>query len=284
MGKLEISTLTMGEGPDVLLIHGLGATKASFFDTAAALARDYRVHCIDLPGFGFSSKPVTAPYDAKFFAHAVKGLMDELDIERAHFVGNSMGGKVALEVGLRWPERVAGLALLSPAVAFVKRDFSPIVRLLRPSSAFSPTASPAGWSPGSSGACSPTATRSTPASPTSPSTSSSASTARPAPASPSCGAQHLPRCALRPRRLLPAPGRARAPGAVHLGLARQAHPGRLLRHVAQWLPGAEQIVLRDCGHVPQIERPEQTNGLLRRFFAQVDALGAAPVRRTAAAA
>ena len=56
-GRLRISTLTMGEGRDVLLVHGLGATKASFFDTAAALSRGYRVHAIDLPGFGSSSKP-----------------------------------------------------------------------------------------------------------------------------------------------------------------------------------------------------------------------------------
>src|ERR1044072_4429035 len=52
VGKLRISALTMGEGPDMLLLHGLGATKASFFDTAAALSRRYTVHAIDLPGFG----------------------------------------------------------------------------------------------------------------------------------------------------------------------------------------------------------------------------------------
>ena len=47
-------------------------------------------------------------------------------------------------------------------------------------------------------------------------------------------------------------------------------------------PNAEQIVLEGCGHVPQIERPERTNGLLTRFFARIDALGAAPVERVAA--
>ncbi|HWC28426.1 MAG TPA: alpha/beta fold hydrolase, partial [Solirubrobacteraceae bacterium] len=51
----RISTLTMGSGPDVLLIHGLGGAKSSFFDAAAALARSYRVHALDLPGFGSSS-------------------------------------------------------------------------------------------------------------------------------------------------------------------------------------------------------------------------------------
>ncbi len=99
----------MGEGPDVLLIHGLGATKSSFFDTAAALSRRYRVHALDLPGFGGSSKPPLAPYDAPASPGPCVGVMDELGIERAHVVGNSMGGRVALEVGLRHPERVGGL-------------------------------------------------------------------------------------------------------------------------------------------------------------------------------
>src|SRR5204862_6938045 len=56
-GRDRISVLSMGEGPPVLLIHGLGATKASFFDTAAALSERYTVHALDLPGFGSSSKP-----------------------------------------------------------------------------------------------------------------------------------------------------------------------------------------------------------------------------------
>ena len=90
------------------------------------------MHAIDLPGFGGSSKPPLAPYDAPFFARAVIGAMDAMGIERAHVVGNSMGGRVAIELGLEHPERVGGLALLCPAVAFVRRDWHPIVRVLRP--------------------------------------------------------------------------------------------------------------------------------------------------------
>ncbi len=48
-------------------------------------------------------------------------------------------------------------------------------------------------------------------------------------------------------------------------------PAGFKRHVTEWLPSAEQNVLAGCGHVPQVERPEQTIGLLRRF------LGAAPL-------
>src|SRR3954470_11617653 len=80
VGRLKVSTLTIGRGPDMLLLHGLGATKASFFDTAAALSTHYRVHAIDLPGFGGSSKPLVAPYGPDFAAKAVIGLMDALDL------------------------------------------------------------------------------------------------------------------------------------------------------------------------------------------------------------
>src|SRR5215203_4307598 len=104
VGRLKLSTLTIGHGPDMLLLHGLGATKSSFFDTAAALSRTHRVHALDLPGFGSSSKPATAGYDAPYFARTVLAVMDELEIDRAHLVGNSMGGRVALEVGLTAPE------------------------------------------------------------------------------------------------------------------------------------------------------------------------------------
>src|SRR6195952_260354 len=128
----RISTLTMGAGPDVLLLHGLGSTKSSFFDAAAALSRRYRVHALDLPGFGASSKPATAPYTARYFADTVRATMDALGIGRAHIAGNSMGGRVAIELGLRHPDRVGALALLCPAVAFVRRGWHPIVRVLRP--------------------------------------------------------------------------------------------------------------------------------------------------------
>ena len=58
--------------------------------------------------------------------------MDALEIARAHVVGNSMGGRIAIEMGLTAPDRVRALGLLCPAVAWVKRGFHPLVRLLRP--------------------------------------------------------------------------------------------------------------------------------------------------------
>ena len=88
------------------MLHGLGGTKASFLPTVAALADVYRVIAVDLLGFGDSDKPLGASYDAAYFARAVGRLLDALEIERAHLVGHSMGGRVAIELGFSEPERV----------------------------------------------------------------------------------------------------------------------------------------------------------------------------------
>jgi pimeloyl-ACP methyl ester carboxylesterase len=58
-------------------------------------------------------------------------------------------------------------------------------------------------------------------------------------------------------------------------------PEGFRRHVERWLPQAEQVVLQGCGHVPQVERPEETNGLLQRFFARIDTRGGPAALRAA---
>jgi pimeloyl-ACP methyl ester carboxylesterase len=129
-----ISVLAAGTGPETILcLHGLGGTKASFLPTVNALADDYRVVALDLPGFGESDKPIGAPYDAPWFARSVFASMDALGIERVHIAGNSMGGRVAIEAGLTDRERIGALLLLSPALAWLRsRPWAPLVRALRP--------------------------------------------------------------------------------------------------------------------------------------------------------
>jgi len=275
VGKLRISTLTMGAGPDIILIHGLGATKASLFDAAAALAAEgYRVHALDLPGFGGSSKR-PSQYGARYFARVILGLMDELGIDRAHFVGNSMGGRVAIEMGLSHPDRVGALALLCPAVAFVRRDFALLVRLLRPELGMLPhsfgrtVVEKQFWS-------------------------MFADRDKVDPVLADIVVDEFERIYRSPGARLaflssaraiylekpfgatgfyPRLGELQAPAMFVWGTGDKLVPSAFSRHVEQWLPTAEQVILEGCGHVPQVERPEQTNGLLRRFFAHAGAMG-----------
>ena len=282
----RVSTLTMGEGPDVVLLHGLGGAKSSFFDTAAALSRRYRVHALDLPGFGASSKPTTAPYSARWFAETVLAAMDELGIERAHVVGNSMGGRIAIELGLRNPERVASLGLLCPAVAFVKRTYHPVVRLMRPELGLLPHrfarekvaehfwnlfADSDGIDPSVADVVVDEFQRIY--------------------ASPGGRIAFL--SAAR-NIYLEAPygkdgfygrlSQLEPPALFVWGSHDRVIPPAFGRHVARWLPSAEQIVLEGCGHVPQVERAEQTSELLEGLFARADEPGPLPLSETRKAA
>jgi pimeloyl-ACP methyl ester carboxylesterase len=128
-----ISHLQAGQGEPILLLHGLGGTKASFLPTVSALAQDFRLIAPDHLGFGESDKPIAAPYDAPFFARAAIALLDKLGIEKAHVVGNSMGGRVALELGFSHPDRVQKLVLLSPSMAWKRdRPWLKVVKAARP--------------------------------------------------------------------------------------------------------------------------------------------------------
>jgi pimeloyl-ACP methyl ester carboxylesterase len=117
----DIAWCAAGEGPPLVCLHGLGGTKASFMPTIAGVApAGHRVIAIDLPGFGDSDKPHTAPYDAPWFASVAVELLDALEIERASFAGNSMGGRIALDLGFTHPDRVQNLVLLAPALAWLR--------------------------------------------------------------------------------------------------------------------------------------------------------------------
>jgi pimeloyl-ACP methyl ester carboxylesterase len=70
----------------------------------------------DLPGHGESDKPVSTEYSPRNYARTVRKLMDALDVERAIVIGNSLGGRIALELAVRSPDRIRALGLMAPAV------------------------------------------------------------------------------------------------------------------------------------------------------------------------
>jgi pimeloyl-ACP methyl ester carboxylesterase len=275
VGRHRISTLTMGEGPDVLLIHGLGGTRASFMETAAALSTRYRVHAPDLPGFGASCKPALGGYNARWFADIMLCLMDELGIGRAHLVGNSMGGRIAIEIGLNHPERVGALGLLCPAVAWIRRGFHPIVRLLRPEFGFLPhhirrsVVAAQFWS-----------------------IFHDRDVIDPAMGDlmvdefqriyQSAGARYAFLASARNIYLEAPYGRhgfyprlaeLEPPALFVWGSHDPLIPSAFNRYVRKWLPSAEQVILPGCGHVPQVERPDEVNELLAGFFVRAEQAG-----------
>src|SRR4051812_3069341 len=274
-GKAKISTLTAGKGAQtVILIHGLGSNKTSFFETVSALTPEYTVHAIDLPGFGSSSKPLRAPYDAAWFSRAVTRFMDAQGIARAHLVGNSLGGRVALEVGLQSPERVRSLSLLCPSMAWRRRrHFVPVVKLLRPELAAIPhtfgdaIVRQQFWSMFS----------------------------RPERIHPSAADVAVEEF-LRTYRSVNARVAFHA-SARHIYLEepkgpkgfytrlRELEPPALFvwgdedplvplafsRYVRDALPHAKQVVLDQCGHVPQVEHPVDANALVHDFICRAQA-------------
>ncbi|TML03872.1 MAG: alpha/beta fold hydrolase [Actinobacteria bacterium] len=268
----RISLLEAGTGPPVVAIHGLGATKASFLPTVAALAPRFRVIAIDLPGFGDSDKPVGARYDARYFATAVVQLLDGLDLDRAQVIGNSLGGRVALELGLRAPDRVDRLALLAPSMAWRrKRPWAPALRLVRPELGVLPHAprpvvervldrfmpeARTGWA--------------------------------------AAGVDEFLRSFLTPRGraafyaaarqiyleepegedgFWPRLKRLSVPALFVWGRRDTLVPLAFARHVSEAVPAAEHLEL-DCGHVPQMERPRETHAAIERFFAHTNLPGA----------
>jgi pimeloyl-ACP methyl ester carboxylesterase len=274
-GKAKISTLTAGDGIEtVILIHGLGSNKTSFYETVSALTPQYTVHAIDLPGFGSSSKPLRAPYDAAWFARAVCRFMDGMGIDRAHVVGNSLGGRVAIEVGLQRPDRVQSLSLLCPSMAWRRRrHFVPLVRLLRPELAAIPHtfgnalvrqqfwgmfSRPERIHPSSADVAVEEFLRNY--------RSVNARVAFHA------AARHIyleepngpTGFYTRLRELEP-------PAMFVWGDEDPLVPLAFSRYVGEALPDARQVVLEQCGHVPQVEHPVDANALVHDFIGHAQA-------------
>ncbi len=115
-GGLSLNYLRMGEpgGTPIVLIHGFGGDLNNWLFNQPALAESHDVLALDLPGHGRSSKRVGAG-DMAMLAGAFGEFLDAVGVERAHLVGHSMGGALALLFAMQNPDRVTGLTLLAPA-------------------------------------------------------------------------------------------------------------------------------------------------------------------------
>jgi pimeloyl-ACP methyl ester carboxylesterase len=257
------------DAPPVLLLHGLGATNASMLPLVPDLARDHRVIAPDFPGFGASGAPHWRyrPSDLAAWLHAFQ---DHLGGGPATIIGNSLGGRVAIEAGLQTPALVDRLVLLCPSPAFRRfRQFVPLVRLLPPSAVLAPLPWPHRGV-------------------TAVIRSFFADSSRLPDTWYDSGADEHLRvmrdyghrraffAAMREIYLEPAYGEdgfwdrlplLSAPSLFIWGDRDWLVPVAFEEHVVQAVPHAESVVLADCGHVPQFEHPEATVELIRNFLA-----------------
>ncbi len=259
------------DAPPVLLLHGLGATNASMLPLLADLAVDHRVLAPDLPGFGASAAPVS-PYNPAWFAAWVEAFQSVTRSRGAALIGNSLGGRIALEAGLSHRKSVTSVVLLTPSPAFRRlRQWVPLVRYASPDLARLPL-----------------------------------------PMSHRLVVEGIRSMFSVPGRLPDAWYDAAADEAIRVlrmrahrvaffSSARQIYledaygrhgfwnrlpelqtpalfiwgdrdrlvPASFSRHVSEALPEAGSIVMEDCGHVPQFEHPEVTMAMIRGFFEQL---------------
>ena len=103
-----------GQGPQTLLLHGWGCTKAHFAPIAGELARDHRVTVIDFPAHGESGRP-PEPWGVADFADCVRELIGRLSIAPCDIIAHSFGGRVALYLAAHWPEMVNRLVITGGA-------------------------------------------------------------------------------------------------------------------------------------------------------------------------
>ena len=256
------------DAPVVLLLHGLGATNASMLPLVVDLARDHRVIAPDFPGFGASQAPMWR-YSAAELGHWLGEFMTVLGIRRADLVGNSLGGRVAIEAGLVAPDTVERLVLLCPSPAFLRgRQFVPLVRALPPSGSILLPRLPHGLVVRS--------IRTMFADPDrldGPWYDAAADEHRRVMAD--FRHRRAFYAAMREIYLEPPRGdhgfwerlpRLAAPALFVWGDHDRLVPSRFARHVTAAVPHSESVVIDNCGHVPQFEHPELTLRLIRDFI------------------
>jgi pimeloyl-ACP methyl ester carboxylesterase len=117
MNVVDIGPTDADETPDVpplIFIHGLSGCWQNWLEQIPEFARDRRVIAVDLPGFGQSEMPAEE-ISISGYADAIDALMQELGIDAAQIVGNSMGGFIGAEMAIQYPARIERLVLVAAA-------------------------------------------------------------------------------------------------------------------------------------------------------------------------
>lgn len=128
-GKHAIHYLVGGQGETIVMLHGFGADKDNWTQFSKDITPAYRVIVPDLPGFGESTKLESALYTSKEQVRMLNDFTDKLKLEKFHIIGNSMGGTIAGRFAVEHSEKVLSLGLFAPGGVF-SSEKSELARML----------------------------------------------------------------------------------------------------------------------------------------------------------
>lgn len=111
---LKISYQVEGIGTPIVLLHGWGAEANTFRYVIDRLSDKHQIFALDLPGFGLSEMPPDA-WDASDYAKIITTFFDKLNIDKAHLIGHSYGGRISIVLAAEQPEKVNKLILVDSA-------------------------------------------------------------------------------------------------------------------------------------------------------------------------
>ncbi|WP_428623921.1 alpha/beta fold hydrolase [Sedimenticola sp.] len=128
-GSVKSAYLSAGEGDPVILLHGAGAGAVTWYPSIGAISKNFHVIAPDIVGYGESDKP-DASCDRPYFSTWLKEFMVSLNIHKAHIVGLSQGGAIALQFVLDNPEMVNKLVLVDSGALGAQPSLSSFLGML----------------------------------------------------------------------------------------------------------------------------------------------------------
>jgi pimeloyl-ACP methyl ester carboxylesterase len=269
-----VNYVDIGSGPVMLFVHGLGGSWQNWLENLPHFAQTHRCIAPDLGGFG-ESPPVEGDVSIERYARSLSELLAHLDVGSAVVVGNSMGGFIALELAIKFPELVEKLVLVSAAVLWQE------YRRAKPLVAF------AGATEGTLGRM---IIGLQPRLASRPRLRQTALRMGGIVAPHKLGRELQRELVLTARRtegFLPAfqaladyslrddLEKVSAPTLIVWGTADPLVGVAHARELEQLIPGARAVIYKRAGHVVQLERPDEFNEEVERFLAGDGALGGA---------
>ncbi len=129
VGSVNTAYLSSGSGQPLILLHGGGGGAVTWYPSIAAFSKHFRVIAPDIVGYGESDKP-NAAYNKAYFCKWLKDFMSALDIPKAHLVGLSQGGAIALQFALDNPPMVEKLVLVDAGGLGAKPPFASLFSMI----------------------------------------------------------------------------------------------------------------------------------------------------------